>query len=58
MGKLHGSVRHMFLNAASVNGEDAAEDLPDSCKSFLIRIQLLFLNSNFVFLCKKKVIRT
>ena len=34
MGELHGSVRHMFLNAASENGEDAAEDLPDSCKSF------------------------
>ena len=50
MGKLHGSVRHMFLNAASENREEAAEDLPDSCKSFfnqdssaLFEQQLCFL---------------
>ena len=34
IGKLHSSVRHQFLMAASVDGEEKASELPKSCKDF------------------------
>ena len=34
IGKLHSSVRHQFLMAASTDGEDKASELPKSCKNF------------------------
>jgi len=34
LGKLHFSVRHMLMNAASEDGDEMAMELPDSCKYF------------------------
>ena len=38
--KLHLSVKRTFLVAASVDGKEMADDLPESCKSFLTRTRL------------------
>ena len=54
MKKLHSSVLHTFLMAASENGEEKATEIPESCKSFynqdsvaLSEQQLSFLLRDF-----------
>ena len=49
IGKLHSSVKHQFLMAASEDGEMIAQDLPESCKSFFNQDSAALLDQELSF---------
>ena len=52
MTKLHSSVLHTFLMAASENGEEKAEMISDSCKSFYNQDSAALSEQHFSFLLR------
>ena len=52
MMKLHSSVQHTFLMAASENGEEKAEEIPESCKSFYNQDSVALSEQQFSFLLR------
>ena len=54
LGKLHISVKQMLMNAASEDGDEMAEELPDSCKSFFDQDTAALSEQHLSFLLKSE----